>query len=146
MKGKATIWGSHGSCLHTCLYMAILMGASEIHLIGCGHGMFGGGLEHFAAAEDHHNAIRPGYKSFDDPTDSVPIIEQTVALKEACLASGIDFKWHYSYTPKMDKYLEIDEAWFADMKKRSIRKVGLIKTIYRRYVKRPYTMLFFSRR
>jgi len=146
MKNRAKIWGGHGSCLHTCIYMAVLMGAKEIHLIGCGHGMYGGGLEHFAAVEGAHHEIRPGYKSFDDPTDSVPIIEQTVALQQACIEAGIDFIWHFSYTPAMDDLMKIDKEWFADMKRRSVRKYGLARRIYRNFVKKPYTMLFLSRR
>jgi hypothetical protein len=140
-RNEARVWGGHGSCLHTCIYMAVLMGASEINLIGCGHGMYGGGLEHFAAVEGAHHEIRPGYKSFDDPTDSVPIIEQTCALRDACLAQGIGFKWHREYAPGLDDFLEIDQAWYADMRLRARRKFKLSRRIYWALLKRPYTRL-----
>jgi hypothetical protein len=140
-KNEASIWGGHGSCLHTCIYMAVLMGASEINLIGCGHGMYGGGTEHFAAVEGAHREIRPGYKSFDDPTDSVPIIEQTCALRDACAAEGIAFNWYREYSPALDRLLEIDQAWFADMKLKSRRKRRLSRILYWGLIKRPYTRL-----
>jgi hypothetical protein len=146
-RGEAGVWGGHGSCLHTCVYMAVLMGASEINLIGCGHGMYGGGTEHFAAVEGAHNAIRPGYKSFDDPTDSVPCIEQTRALQGACLAEGIGFNWYRAYSPAMDDRLAIDEAWFADMQARAkaMRKVKLSRKLGRALIKRPYTRIIARR-
>jgi hypothetical protein len=141
MRNEAGLWGGHGSCLHTCIYMAVLLGASEINLIGCGHGMYGGGSEHFAAVEGAHHEMRPGYKTFDDPTDSVPCIDQTLALRDACLAEGIGFKWHREYAPAMDRPLEIDEAWFADIRSRAVRRFKLHRRIYWAMVKRPYTRL-----
>jgi len=142
---KTGMWGGHGSCLHTCIYMAVLMGASEINLIGTGHGMYGGGIEHFEAVEAAHHQIRPGYKSFDDPTDSVPIIDQTLALKDACEQSGIQFKWYWDYSPEMDRYLKIDNAWYSDMRERAVRRFGLVRRLYWFFLKRPYTRLVSRR-
>jgi hypothetical protein len=144
-RGEASVWGGHGSCLHTCVYMAVLMGASEINLIGAGHGMYGGGSEHFSAVEGAHHEMRPGYKTFDDPTDSVPCIQQTLALRDACLAEGIGFNWHREYSPAMDRPMEIDEAWFAGMKERAKRRYKLSKRLYWALLKRPYTRIVSGR-
>jgi hypothetical protein len=142
---RATVWGGHGSCLHTCIYMAVLMGASEINLIGCGHGMYGGGLEHFADVAQAHNTIRPGNKSFHDPKDLLPVIDQTCALRDACREEGIGFNWYREYSPGMDRVLEIDKAWYADMQVRARRTFKLSRRLYWAAIKRPYTR-YISRR
>lgn len=64
LAGKARIWGGHGTCLHTAFYMAILLGAKSVHLIGAGHGLYHPELEHFAEVEGTHHEMRPGYRSF----------------------------------------------------------------------------------
>lgn len=146
LKNRATIWGGHGSCLHTCLYMAILMGASEIHLIGAGHNLYTeGDLEHFAAVEGDHHAMRPGYRSFADPVENSALIEQTWLTARLCREAGIPFYWHRRYTEALDELIEIDGEWFADLKKRGTRKFPLKKEIYWKLVKGPITS-FISKR
>jgi len=137
-KNAAHFWGGHGSCLHTCIYMAVLMGAAEINLIGCGHGMYGGGLEHFEAVESTHHAMRPGYKSFDDPKDSVPIIDQTCALRDGCRVAGIAFNWYLEYSDPMGRCIEIDPDWYAMRHEQARRKFKMSHRIYWALVKRPY--------
>lgn len=140
-RNRAHVWGAHGSCLHMCMYMAILMGASEINLIGCGHGMYGGGLEHFQAVEQLHHDNRPGYKSFDDPTDSVPIIDQTCALRDACRHTGMGFNWYREYTPTLSRQIEIDPEWYATRRSQARRTFSLLRRLYWFLLKRPYTRL-----
>ncbi len=138
---KAHVWGAHGSCLHMCIYMAVLMGASEINLIGCGHGMYGGGLEHFQAAEQMHHKNRPGYKSFDDPKDSVPIIDQTCALRDACQQVGIRFNWYREFSVPVPCRIEIDEEWYAQRRIEARRKFSVPRRLYWFFLKRPYTRI-----
>jgi hypothetical protein len=140
-RNATNIWGGHGSCLHTCIYIAVLMGAAEINVIGCGHGMYGGGLEHFEAVEGVHHATRPGYKSFDDPTDSVPIIDQTCALRDGCRAAGIAFNWFREYSDPMSQLMEIDPDWYAARRAQARRKYKMSHRLYWALVKRPYSRI-----
>ncbi|HCM26001.1 MAG TPA: hypothetical protein DIC34_05545 [Treponema sp.] len=137
LAGKAKVWGGHGTCLHTAIYMAVLMGAGEINLIGCGHGMYKPETEHFAAVESEHHEMRPGYRSFSDPVEHVPLIEQTLALADACRAHGIRFEWYRTFTAAMDDKIVIDPEWLAEQKVRSERKFGLARTLYWAFAKRP---------
>jgi len=144
MGGRASYWGAHGSCLHTCVYMAVLMGAAQINVIGSGHGLQNvGGKDHFSGADEIHQGMRTG-DTFTDPKIAYPVIEQTIALKDGCEANGIEFNWFASWTPTMDRKIEIDESLLAEMKKRAVRHFGPIKRLYRFLVKRPYTRLFIA--
>jgi hypothetical protein len=137
-KNATQYWGGHGSCLHPCIYMAVLMGASEINLIGCGHGMYGGGLEHFGAVESTHHAMRPGYKSFDDPKDSVPIIDQTCALRDGCRKLGVGFNWYREYSDPLNCLIAIDPVWYAQRREQARRRFKMSHRIYWVLLKRPY--------
>ncbi|MCD1654656.1 hypothetical protein K7J14_08050 [Treponema zuelzerae] len=138
VRNKARFWGGHGSCLHTCIYMALLMGASEIHLIGCGHNLYdGGGKEHFSQVESDHHSMRPGYRSFSDPVENAPLIEQTRLFKKLCEQSGIPFIWHRCYTPEMNELIEVTDEWMAMQKEAAMRKFPLIKVFYRKILKGP---------
>ncbi len=141
---RASIWGSHGSCLHTCIYIALLLGASEIHIIGSGHGLVNsGGLDHFASVDSIHQHMRTG-DTFSNPKIALPVIEQTLALKTACEKNGVPFFWHDKHTPDMNTYVSISPEDFADLKKRAQRTFPLIKRIYRFFLKRPI-IRFLSR-
>jgi hypothetical protein len=134
---RASIWGSHGSCLHTCIYAAVLLGASEIHVIGSGHGLANAaGLDHFSAVDGIHQNMRVG-DTFTNPKIAFPVIDQTLALKDACEKNGIPFFWHDRYSPAMDTYVEVTKDVYNDLKERSKRTFPLIKRAYRAIVKRP---------
>jgi hypothetical protein len=138
MRNHAHIWGGHGSCLHTCIYMAILSGASTIHLIGCGHNLYSeAGLEHFSAVEDDHHKMRPGYRSFSDPVENAALIEQTGMFRKLCREKGINFLWHRKYTPAMDDMIEYPDEWLAAQKKKAERSFPLIKRLYWIFIKKP---------
>ncbi len=145
LANRARIWGGHGSCLHTCLFMAILMGASEIHLIGAGHNLYNeGGLEHFSAVEGDHHTMRPGYRSFADPVENSALIEQTWLTARLCREAGIPFFWHKRFTEAMDDLIEIDPRWLAEQKRLGTRKFPLKKELYWKLLKGPVTS-FISR-
>lgn len=135
---NATIWGGHGTCLHTCIYMAILGGARAIHLIGAGHGLYTeAGNEHFAAVESDHHSMRPGVRSFTDPIEHVALIEQTGLLRDLCREAGIGFHWYKEWTPEMNSEIEYSQDWLAQQKAASRRKFPLHKRLYRALVKAP---------
>lgn len=136
-RGKASVWGAHGTCLHTAVYMAVLLGASEIHVIGAGHGMYRPELEHFQEVELDHHRMRPGYRSFSDPVEHVPHIEQTLVLKTACERIGLPFYWHRTWSSAMDDYISVDPVWFEEEKQKASRRFGLVRTVYRYLMKRP---------
>jgi hypothetical protein len=135
--GAASVWGAHGTCLHTAIYMAVLLGASEIHVIGAGHGQYSSEFEHFQEVESEHHDMRPGCRLFSDPIEHVPYIEQTLALKNACEKIGIPFYWHRRWTPAMEDLISIDTAWLEGEKERAHRKFGAARTLYRYLIKRP---------
>ena len=119
---------------------------TEVHPIGAGHNLYAeDGLEHFAAVEGDHHAMRPGYRSFTDPVENSALIEQTWLTARLCREAGIPFYWHRRYTEALDELIEIDGEWFADLKKRGTRKFPLKKEIYWKLVKGPITS-FISKR
>lgn len=137
IRNRASVWGSHGSCLHTCIYAALLLGASEIHVIGSGHGLVNtGGLDHFGSADSIHQNMRTG-DTFSNPKIAFPVIEQTLALKKACEANGIPFYWHETCTREMDRFVSITDEAFADLEKRAYRDFPLVKRLYWFFLKRP---------
>lgn len=144
IKGSASIWGAHGSCLHTAIYMAVLLGASEIHIVGSGHGLHNyKGKDHFAAVDDIHQNMRIG-DTFSNAKIAFPVIEQTLALKDACEKSGIPFYWHERYTKTMDSYITVSDEKLSLMRTQAKKQVPLIKWFYRNLLKKPYTRLFIS--
>lgn len=139
LRNKARVWGGHGTCLHTCIYMAILAGASEVHIIGCGHNLASdGSKEHFGAVEGDHHAMRPGYRSFNDPVENAPLIEQTRLFGKLCEEAGIPFYWHRRYAEAMDDLIEVSDEWLSNQKRLAKRKFPLAKRLYRALIKRPY--------
>lgn len=144
IRKKSFVWGSHGSCLHTCVYAALLLGASEIHLIGAGHNLVDvRGLDHFSAVDGIHQNMRIG-DTFTNPKIVYPVIKQTLALKRACEMNGIPFYWHARYKPEMDAFVEPAKATLSDLESRSKRSFGFMRRAYRLLVKRPITLLFYS--
>jgi hypothetical protein len=137
IKGNARIWGGHGTCLHTALYMAILMGAKEIKLIGAGHGMYKPGMEHFDAVEADHHDMRPGYSSFADPKEHVPLIQQTLLIAEQCRQQGIRFSWYRTWNPEMSDEIHVDETWFKGQRIAGKRKFAIKRRLYWFFIKRP---------
>jgi len=139
--GKATVWGSHGSCLHTCVYMALLLGASEIHVIGSGHGLANdGGKDHFGAVDAVHQAMRVG-DTFSNPKIAYPVIAQTIALKRACESNGVPFHWHERYDSTGERFITINEDELVELRERARRSFPAVKRLYWALVKRPITRI-----
>ncbi len=142
-KAKSFIWGSHGSCLHTCVYAALLLGASEVHVIGASHNLVNfGAQDHFSAVDGIHQAMRVG-DTFSNPKIAFPVIEQTIALKNACDTNGIPFYWHARFTPTKDDFVTASDELIAELRQKSKRTFGFMRRAYRLFVKRPLTLLFY---
>ena len=144
-EGRARTWGAHGTCLHTAIYMAVLLGAKEIHVIGAGHGFYKPELEHFAEVEGEHHEMRPGYRSFSDPVEHVPLVEQTLALKKACEEIGVPFLWHRTWTERMDDLIAVDPGWLAAERERARRDFGWKRRLYWALWKRPINRIASAR-
>ena len=63
LDASSDIFGGHGTCLHPCMYAAIMMGGNPIHLIGCNFKNIDG-KEHFGKAHDIDHSMRPHTPSF----------------------------------------------------------------------------------
>jgi hypothetical protein len=144
-EGRSTVWGAHGTCLHNALYMAILMGAKAIHIIGAGHGMFKSDLQHFAMVEGDHHKMRPGTRLLSDPVERVPQIEQILAIKAACEKIGISLAWHRTWAPAMDDFIAVDPAWLAEQKRLAHRDFALARRLYWAFWKRPLNRIISRR-
>jgi hypothetical protein len=117
--------------------MAVLMGAKNIELVGAGHGMYQPEHEHFPEADADHQKTRPHGRSFADPVEHVPLIEQTLALADACMEIGVGFVWHRTWTPAMDDLMKVDPDWLAEEKRQAVRRFSISRRIYWMFVKRP---------
>ncbi len=144
IKRKSHVWGGHGSCLHTCIYAALFMGAKSIHVIGSGHSLVSGDkADHFAAADGVHQNMRVG-DTFTDAKIAYPVIMQTIALKNACEQNGIPFYWHARYTPEMETEVTVSDEFLEKMRVKAERTFPLHRRLYRLLYKRPVTLLFHS--
>lgn len=63
VKAKSDTFGGHGTCLHPCMYAAIMMGGNPIHIIGCSFKNING-KEHFGKANKIDKDMRPHTPSF----------------------------------------------------------------------------------
>ena len=140
---KSHVWGGHGSCLHTCIYAALYLGAKSIHVMGAGHSLVEGTKgDHFSVADSVHHSMR-NY-GFNSVQIAYPIIMQTIALKKACEHNGIPFYWHARYTPEMDTEVTVSEDFLEEMRIKAKRTFPLYRRLYRFFIKRPVTLLFHS--
>lgn len=147
VEGTAAIWGAHGSCLHTAFYMAVLMGASEVNLIGAGHGTYMPGVEHFGQAGSVDKSMRPTYPSFADAVNNVPVIEQTLALIEGCRSAGIAVNWYRRYDSGALEPLVLDMEWFGEQQRLAAlkrKKPSLARAVYRTAIKKPIYRIISS--
>ncbi len=96
-KGKRIVFGGYGTCLHACLFIAIMMGGNPINIIGCGLSVYKG-KEHFVKVNKVDRKMRPDTVSFSDPKRrSDRMIEGTLAIIEACEELGIEVNWYKRY-------------------------------------------------
>lgn len=63
LKGKRLDYGGHGTCVHPCMYVAIMMGGNPINIIGCNFQAIDG-KEHFGEGHIIDAKMRPKTPSF----------------------------------------------------------------------------------
>jgi len=143
LDGKGNVFGGHGTCLHGALYSAIMLGGNPINLIGAGHGMYQG-EEHFAGISEIDKEMRPSAPSFSDPNNNVPMIEQTLAIIEACRQRGVRINWIKEYR-KSDKYenYEFTKESIDILKKNYTRKFSS-KEKFKNAIKKMYNPMINS--
>ena len=91
--GKRIDFGGHGSCLHACIYTAIMMGANPINIIGCNHESKDK-LEHFKLGNDNNQ-----YRNKSTPyaTKGKIMKTGTELLIKACANNNIKINWFKNY-------------------------------------------------
>jgi hypothetical protein len=91
-RGEKALYGGFGTCLHACMYVAIIMGCNPINIIGCGMEAIDG-KEHFKKANKVDKLMRNN-KHFSDPTRSKLYKQATQAIINGCKEEGIKVKWN----------------------------------------------------
>lgn len=144
MDGKGKVFGGHGTCLHGALYSAIMLGGNPINLIGAGHGMYQG-EEHFSGISEIDKEMRPSAPSFSDPNNNVPMIEQTLAIIEACRKRGVRVNWikEYRKSGEYENY-EFTLESIDSLKKKYTRKFSH-KEKLKNAIKKMYNPIVNSR-
>jgi len=88
-------FGGHGTCLHPCMYAAIMMGGNPINIIGCGFGAIAG-KEHFGDMNAVDRKMRPTTPSFSGYRGD-RMTRGLVAIMLGCKQHGIKVNWLKSY-------------------------------------------------
>lgn len=142
--GDTHVWGGHGTCLHGAFYTAIMLGANPINIIGAGHGMYSN-TKCFDAAMNIDKKMRPNAPSFSHPNKTVPIIDQTLALIEACRKEGITVNWikEYNQEGEFSTY-NVSLKELGDMKKSYTTNFGRWRRM-KNALKRRYRPIINSR-
>jgi hypothetical protein len=122
-------YGGHGTCLHGAIYVAVMMGGNPINIIGCGHGLVQPGEEHFSKAVEIDHRMRPGIRSFSDPVNNVPMLEQTLALIAACVREGIRVNWIRTFAGGALKSMSVDMRELEELKRTITRPASTARRI-----------------
>jgi hypothetical protein len=141
MSGKARYWGSHGTCLHSAFFIAIFLGASEINIIGCSHGLYKSQYEHFEQVNGTDQEMRPDGPSYSNITYALPTIKQTYYLIKSCKELGINVNWYENYSNEKMKTINIDDNWIKEQEeivKNQQSKPSLVRIIGRKLIKYPF--------
>jgi len=140
LRGSASVWGSHGTCLHTAFFAALHMGFTVINIIGASHGLYDSPLEHFAAGAVIDKEMRPGFLLYSDPVYVFPVIEQTWYLIDCARDAGITVNWYKNYESGALTEIDVNGAWIAEQKRivQCLReKPSFARTAGRLLVKAP---------
>ena len=87
-KGKSNLYGGNGTCLHPCMYVAIMMGCNPINIIGCGFQTIGK-QEHFGEANKIDNEMRPKQLPFSAQSRTSRMTCGLEAIIDGCNDNGI---------------------------------------------------------
>lgn len=95
VKGVRMEYGGHGTCLHPCMYIAIMMGCNPINIIACNFKNIGG-KEHFGESHQIDKEMRPGTPSFTGYR-GIRMTRGLEAIIEGCKDNGIKVNWRKDY-------------------------------------------------
>lgn len=98
-KGESNLYGGDGTCLHPCMYVAIMMGCNPINIIGCGFQTIKD-KEHFNEANKIDHKMRPKQLPFSAPSRRSRMIRGLNAIIEGCKDHGITINWLKDYNAK----------------------------------------------
>jgi len=98
VKGERLDYGGHGTCMHPCSYVAIMMGAKTINLIGCNFRNIGG-KEHFGEINKIDHDMRPGTPSFTGYRGT-RMTRGLNGIIAGCNEHGIKVNWIEKYDQK----------------------------------------------
>jgi hypothetical protein len=135
-EGRAAVWGGHRTCLHGAIFAAVHMGAAEVNLIGCDHGLVNAESEHFSTVVDADKRMRPNVRLFSDPMNNVPMIAQTLVLVDTCREAGIPLNWYRCYSQPMGEIMEVDRQWVERERLRILASLPPLVRLKRR-IKAP---------
>jgi len=96
---KSNLYGGDGTCLHPCMYVAIMMGCNPINIIGCGFQTIKN-QEHFNKANGIDHKMRPKQLPFSAPSRRSRMIRGFNAIIEGCKDHGITINWLKDYNAK----------------------------------------------
>jgi hypothetical protein len=98
IKGERLEYGGHGTCLHPCCYVAIMMGAAKLNIIGCNFKNIGG-KEHFGEAHKIDHDMRPQTPSFTGYRGT-RMTRGLEAIIAGCKDHGVKVNWIKDYDKK----------------------------------------------
>jgi len=96
INAKSNLYGGDGTCLHACMYVAIMMGCNPINIIGCGFQTIKG-REHFDKANKIDQKMRPKQLPFSAPLRRNRMIRGFNAIIEECAKHNITVNRHLKY-------------------------------------------------
>ena len=98
VKGERLEYGGHGTCLHPCSYVAVMMGAKTINIIGCNFRNIEG-KEHFGEAHKIDHDMRPGTPSFTGYRGT-RMTRGLMGIIAGCIDNNIKVNWIEKYDQK----------------------------------------------
>jgi hypothetical protein len=107
-KGASNTFGGHGTCLHACLYFAIMTGANPIKIIGCNHKTINT-KDHFGEVEELNLEMRKNRPQYTDEQGKGKGERMTIgtnAIIEQAKEMGVNIMKFTNY----DNYLAYEEA------------------------------------
>ena len=98
VKATSNAFGGHGTCIHPCMYVAIMMGCNPINLIGANF-RAAKGKEHFGNANKIDHDMRPTTPSFTGYRGT-RMTRGLNAIIMGCKDFGIKVNWIEKYDTK----------------------------------------------
>jgi len=87
------------------------------------------GEAHFSTAVEIDRRMRPGIRSFSDPVKNVPMLEQTLALIDACAREGIRVNWIRGFAGGSLEAMSVDMEELIGLKRAITRPVTATRRI-----------------